>query len=179
MNAFATNTLGFTGVAAGPGVAAVSATQQLGQTILAGTALIGGVSGIAQSARTGDPLGIVAGALEIAAAIAGGLISTNSLIGEGLNDVLKLAQGIQLYAGIGSTAASVADAFKNGDLAGGLAGSLNALLPLIVERVIASTPVQESPTSSGSSPEVDLPSQGGDGSNEAFPAGDSPYVTCL
>ena len=57
----------------------VYATQELGQTVLAGTALIGGANGIAQSAANGDPLGIAAGALEIAAAVVGGLISTGGL----------------------------------------------------------------------------------------------------
>ena len=96
--------------------------------------MIDGVSGIAQRAANGDPLGIVAEALEVAAAVAGGLISTNSLVGNGLGDVLKVAQGIQLYAGIGSTAASVANAFKNGDLA----GSLSALLPLVAQEFLRS-----------------------------------------
>ena len=135
-NSFATNTLGFTATAT------ATATQELGQTILAGTALIGGANGIAQSAANGDPLGIAAGVLEVAAAVAGGLISTNTLS-------TPLTQAINLYAGVGSTATSVADAFKNGDLAGGLAGSLNALLPLIAQRVMelgrSATAVNEQP----------------------------------
>ena len=130
-NSFATNTLGFTATTAivNGAPTTISATAHLGQTILAGTALIGGASGIAQSAANGDPLGIAAGVLEIAAAVAGGLISTNTLS-------TPLTQAISLYAGVGSTATSVADAFKNGDLAGGLAGSLNALLPLIAQQVL-------------------------------------------
>ena len=155
--------------------AIVSATAHLGQTILAGTALIGGASGIAQSTANGDPLGIAAGALEVAAAVAGGLVSTNELS-------TPLTKAINLAAGVASTATSVADAFKNGDLAGGLAGSLNALLPLIAQRVmeLAGSSGAQTAQANGASATKDLPPPiptGGDGSNEVFPisSGSNPY----
>ncbi len=108
---------------------AAAATQAFGQTILAGTALVGGAAGIAQSAERGDGLGIVAGLLEVAAAVAGGLLSTGEVsAGTNFGAVLR---GVAVYGGIASLATSGADAFIHGDIAGGLASSLNALEQLI------------------------------------------------
>ena len=133
-NGFA-GSLGFTGVQAvaatgtTAAIAEVTATAQLGQTILSGAALIGGASGIAQSAGRGDWLGIAAGALQVAAGVAGGLISTRVIDG-------NLARTITAGFGLTAAGTSAADAFKNGDLAGGLATSLNLLLPLVAQTVL-------------------------------------------
>ncbi len=132
--------LGFTNTAATATSSAVTATQALGRTILAGTALVGSASGIAQSAANGDALGVAAGVLEVAAAVAGGLVSTNEI--PDATNLGALLQGVAVYGGIASLATSGADAFIHGDIAGELASSLNALTQLVA----ASVPVQSDKT---------------------------------
>lgn len=109
------------------GAPAISAATNLGHLVLAGVGVVGGAAGIAQSAERGDALGIAAGVLEIAAAAASGLISANSVP----SGSLDLVQKIGIYSGVASVGLSASDAFIHGDLAGGLASSLNALTSLI------------------------------------------------
>ena len=128
-------TLGFTDTAATATTAAVSAAQaagHVGAEVLEGTALLGGLSGVAQSAAHGDPLGIAAGVLEAASAVAGGLVTTEKLSGAAADFARKVSVG----AGLASVGASSADAFAHGDLAGGLLSSLNALLTQVAHEVL-------------------------------------------
>lgn len=153
VNGFVEGTLGTTTATLG----------NLGSDIFAATALIGGATGIAQSAKTGDALGIAAGVLEVAAAVAGGLISTNSV-----DPALRtLVNNIRTGAGIASAAASAADAFANGNLAGGLATSLNALYSLIAIGIGESQKGSAAQGSTGAgSTATPAPTGGGDGATQ-------------
>ncbi len=112
-----------TQVASSLGLTAAGATS-LGQQVLAGTALVGGLSGVAQGVASGNPLGIAAGVLQSVAAVAGGLVATDSLTGAARDFALTVAKG----AGIAAVGAGSADAFARGDLQGGLLASLGLLL---------------------------------------------------
>ena len=112
----------------------------LGSKVLEGTALLGGLSGVAQSAAQGDPLGIAAGVLEAGAAVAGGLVSAGTLDGA----AAAFARKVSVGAGLASMGAGSADAFAHGDLAGGLLASLNALLAQVAH--VAFDPAAPTPT---------------------------------
>ena len=105
----------------------------LGREVGEGAALVGGAAGIAQSARNGDPLGIAAGVLEVTAAVAGGLLSFDQVASNAA--LSQIAKNVAIYGGLASAAASSADAFARGDLAGGLASSLNVLLSQVAQRI--------------------------------------------
>ncbi len=123
VNSFAEDTLGTTTAQLGT----------LGREIGEGVALVGGASGIAQSAANNDPLGIAAGVLEVTAAVAGGLLSTDQVLrNPALSQIVK---NVAIYGGLASVAASSADAFARGDLAGGLASSLSVLLSQVAQWV--------------------------------------------
>ena len=121
--------------------------QQIVNTAAEG---VGGVYGLVQSAQSGDPLGIVAGILEAAAASASGYglsrLGGNPLgfpstpTGStpvnpftGLLDpgLTNFSQTLSSYLGVASTAVTVSDAFARGDVASGLLSSLGPALSQI------------------------------------------------
>ena len=104
--------------------------------VLAGTALVGGLSGVAQSAASGDALGIAAGVLQSAAAVASGLVAADALPAAAREFATKVAWG----AGVASVGASSADAFAHGDLAGGLLSSVSLLLSEVAKEAFADVP---------------------------------------
>ncbi len=119
-------------------VGASSATElsTIGAGVLEGTALVGGAAGIAQGAASGDPLGVLAGALELGAAVAGGLVTTQELTGSAATVAGQVAVG----AGLASAGANAADDFAHGDLAGGLLASLASLTAEVNREVNAPAP---------------------------------------
>lgn len=155
--------LGFTAAPATATTAATTAAQtaaNAGTQILQGTALVGGLSGVAQSAARGDALGMATGVLEAASAVAGGLVSTGTLTDPA---AWEFARQVSVGAGIASVGASSADAFAHGDLAGGLLSSLNALLTQVAAQV-GSKAAPATPTT----PTVPAPDAPGGGATGPF-----------
>ncbi len=151
-----------TQVASSLGLTAAGATS-LGEQVLAGTALVGGLSGVAQGVASGNPLGIAAGVLQSVAAVAGGLVATDSLSlsGAARDFALTVAKG----AGIAAVGAGSADAFARGDLQGGLLASLGLLLSQTAHALDLDKPPV---------PGVAMPP--GDGAQPAQPTGTAPLA---
>ena len=85
---------------------------------------VGGVYGVVQSAQNGNALGILAGALEAAAAAATG-------IGLVPGNQTQTLSGIAAALGAAGIATSMASDFASGNLAEGLVDSLNLYLPAV------------------------------------------------
>ena len=99
----------------------LDAATQTGRIIDTAAEGVGGVYGAVQSAQNGDPLGVLAGALEATAAVASGIGKYDPSVADFAN---KVSAGLSSA----SVALSVSDAFAKGNLAGGLISSLNAVL---------------------------------------------------
>lgn len=119
------------GITAGAGGTSLTTPPPVAaQVINAAVQGVGGVYGVVQSAETGNALGILAGALEAAAAGATGIE-----IEEG-GDTQKTLNAIATVLGRVGLATSVASDFASGNLGQGLIDSLNLYLPAVAQEYV-------------------------------------------
>jgi pimeloyl-ACP methyl ester carboxylesterase len=125
---------------------------QTAQIISAASQGVGGVYGIVQSAETGNAAGIVAGALEAAAAGAAGIG-----LYEG-GQTQAMLQSISTALTTAGVATTVASDFANGNLGQGLVDSLNLFLPILASDYVAAqatiTPGTVSPNDINPTPDM-------------------------
>jgi len=106
--------------------APLTTAQVTAQVINTAAQGVGGVYGVVQSAETGNGVGILAGALEAAAATAAGIG-----IYSGPGQTQQTLNLVSAALGGASVATNVASDFANGNLAQGLVDSLNLYLPAV------------------------------------------------
>jgi hypothetical protein len=106
--------------------AALTSAQVTAQVISVAAEGVGGVYGIVNSAQNGNGVGILAGALEAAAAAAAGIGMLPGTQTQTLNT-------ISAALGAASVATNMGSDFANGNLAQGLVDSLNLFLPAVAQ----------------------------------------------
>ncbi len=105
-------------------VPAPTVAQTVAQEINVAAEAVGGVYGVVKSAETGNGIGILAGALEAAAAAASGIG-----IYAGPGQAQQILSTISTALGAASVATNMGGDFASGNLAQGLVDSLNLYLP--------------------------------------------------
>ncbi|WP_428488422.1 beta strand repeat-containing protein [Rhodopila sp.] len=143
---------GITGAAGTLTTAGTLTPPLTAQIITAAAQDVGGVYGIVQSAENGNAAGILAGALEDAAAAATGI---------GLYDggqTQAMLQSISTVLTTAGLATTVASDFASGNLGQGLVDSLNLYLPIIAQDYVATqatiTPGTVSPDNISPTPDM-------------------------
>jgi len=148
----------------------LTSAQVTAQVIGTAAQAVGGVYGIVQSAENGNALGILAGALEAAAAAASGIGLVPG------NQTQTLSQ-IATVLGAASVATNMASDFANGNLAQGLIDSLNLYLPAVaLANANSSTNVSASLGWAGQNTTVTAVAPGGLTSANAVTAATTPSV---
>ena len=99
------------------------------------TALVGGLSGVAQGAGRGDLLGIVSGALQTMGTVAGRLADAGGLTPE----TAALARQVSRGAGWASVGVGAGRAIAGGDLSAGLLASLTVLAQELAPKIAPET----------------------------------------